>query len=161
MTLPNAATVYRKTAAGTEAIANRNAALAPKLRRVLILINGADSAGDLCRKLALPDSDLLVFEQLVALGFAEVNEGRTLVSQARNMPVPQPAPRFLETKAYMLEVVISLLSDHSHPLVKSVDQADNEAALLTCADACRKLIVALSDRTTADNFAAKVRSMLG
>lgn len=159
--MSNAATVYRKTDAGIEAIASRDAALAPKLRRLLILINGADSAGDLCRKLALPDSDLSVFEQLVALGFAEVSHDAALVSRTRGMHGAQEAPRFLKAKAYMLEVATSLLSDHSHAIVKSVHQADDEAALLACAEACRKLIAALSDRATADNFLAKVRSMLG
>jgi hypothetical protein len=44
--------VYRKTAKGSEEIQRRTYRVAPRLRQVLIMVNGEKSAGELARELA-------------------------------------------------------------------------------------------------------------
>ncbi|HEY0939375.1 MAG TPA: hypothetical protein VGE08_04685 [Steroidobacter sp.] len=124
------------------------------------MINGFETAGSLLQKLAVPNFESTMFDQLVALGFVEAGHGKVMSSHAAALHDSLEPARFLKAKAYILDVTRSLLSDDSHPIVKSVKSAEDEAALVVCVDACRKLIVTLSDRATADNFAAKVRSIL-
>ena len=64
-------TIYRKTSAGTEAIAKRTAGLAPRQRSLLILVDGHRKAGELA-KLAAPLGDPgELLQGLLALGYVE------------------------------------------------------------------------------------------
>lgn len=64
-------TIYRKTSAGTEAIATRPAGLAPRQRSLLILVDGHRDAGELA-KLAAPLGDPAeLLQGLLALGYVE------------------------------------------------------------------------------------------
>jgi hypothetical protein len=67
----NKAALYRKSAKGTEAIAHRQHGLGPKLRSMLIVIDGKRNFDELGRLSgALGDTQQLV-EQLLAEGFIE------------------------------------------------------------------------------------------
>jgi hypothetical protein len=79
--------IYHKSAAGAEAITNRNPALSPKLRSMLIMIDGRRG----CRELArlgqgLGDPEQLM-AQLEAAGFIEAGS-------AREGPPSLPAPLY-------------------------------------------------------------------
>lgn len=63
--------IYQKTATGSQALAERNPALTPRLRSLLILVDGKRSCPELLQVAqALGDGEQLL-AQLLALGFME------------------------------------------------------------------------------------------
>jgi hypothetical protein len=63
--------VYRKTPKGTEAIATRQYGLGPKLRSMLILIDGTRGLEELARLSGMLENAGQLVEQLLADGFIE------------------------------------------------------------------------------------------
>ena len=79
--------IYHKSARGAQVLATRNNTLPPKLRSMLILINGRRPYPELCKLgQGLGDPDWLL-EQLEADGFIEAGP-------ARAGPPTEPAPLF-------------------------------------------------------------------
>lgn len=62
---------YRKSALGTEAIATRSSALGPKLRSMLILVDGKRGFSELAKLGAIAGDPEQALGQLVAQGFIE------------------------------------------------------------------------------------------
>lgn len=64
-------TIYRKTAAGADAIATRHAALGPRQRSLLILVDGRRNAGELATLVAAGGDAGDLLQGLLAQGFIE------------------------------------------------------------------------------------------
>ncbi len=94
-----AATVYRKTEAGRDEVATRRAGLSPQLRRVLIMVNGAEGAAAMAA-LGLPDlaqqlaalAEAGLIEPLPASSRSASAQPAAAVAAAPAPPVPAPAP---------------------------------------------------------------------
>ena len=63
--------VFRKSANGVEALATRDAALSPRLRQLLILVDGRRSVPDLCHLGASLGSPEQLLTELDDLGMIE------------------------------------------------------------------------------------------
>lgn len=93
--------LYRKTAAGSDAIATRHAALVPRERSLLILVDGKRSAGELARLGAGAGDAADVLATLLAQGFIEAVPGQAAVAAARpaaNEPFPLAKARTLAVR---------------------------------------------------------------
>lgn len=64
-------TIYRKTAAGADAIATRHAALGPRQRSLLILVDGRRNAGELATLVTAGGDAGELLQGLLAQGFIE------------------------------------------------------------------------------------------
>ena len=62
---------FGKTSKGLEALSKRDAAMAPKLRSMLILVNGKRTAQELGELSATPGSSEVLLAQLLELGLIE------------------------------------------------------------------------------------------
>ena len=80
------ARVYRKTTKGTEAVANRDRGLQPRLRALLILVDGKRSVGELAQM--TPSGFEESIEQLAQLGLVEAVEGAAAPPPVTSAPVP-------------------------------------------------------------------------
>ncbi|MBL8386602.1 MAG: hypothetical protein JNK17_00035 [Hydrogenophaga sp.] len=110
-----AATVYRKTEAGRDEVATRRAGLSPQLRRVLIMVNGAEGAAAMAA-LGLPDlaqqlaalAEAGLIEPLPASSRSASSQPAAAVAAAPAPPVPAPVveedPRLqgLQRRAFLL-----------------------------------------------------------
>lgn len=82
---------YHKSAKGTEAMATRSGALTPRLRSMLILVDGKRGYPELAKLgQMLGDADLAL-AQLAELGFIEPLAGTAASRPASASPVPAPA----------------------------------------------------------------------
>ena len=64
-------TVLRKTLAGAEAIKTRDRALIPKMRILLIMVDGSKTGAELLKSIASADDGLQLLNDLVLAGYAE------------------------------------------------------------------------------------------
>lgn len=81
--------VYRKSAKGAESIANRQSGLTPKLRSVLIMVDGKRTYEDHARMASVVGDVDTLLGQLLSEGFIEVVQ--TLAVPAATAPTPAPA----------------------------------------------------------------------
>jgi hypothetical protein len=79
---------YHKSAKGAEAIATRSAALGPKLRSMLILIDGKRATGDLAKLGQMLGDPLQLMAQLAEQGYIEPVGGASASSGAATVPSP-------------------------------------------------------------------------
>lgn len=92
-------TIFRKTNAGTEAIATRPAGLAPRQRSLLILVDGRRRAGELAGLAAHLGDPAELLQSLLALGYVEplpgAPGGRAAAANSGAVPhdVPLAQPR--------------------------------------------------------------------
>lgn len=132
----NRSQVYRKSAKGAEAIANRQSGLTPRLRSVLIMVDGKKTGDELYKVgAALGDAEALLTE-LVSGGLIEpvagtgslaavpgsaaasgaapapVSAGASAGAASGFGPVTQPGPTLAEAK----RLAIRLLKDSLGPL---------------------------------------------
>ncbi len=77
--------VLRKSATGVDAIKLRDRALTPKLRMLLIMVDGAKSVAELIKSISNPEEARQLLGELVVAGYAEQVE-------APKPAAPPPAP---------------------------------------------------------------------
>lgn len=80
--------VFRKSAKGSEAIATRQHGLTPKLRSLLILIDGKRSVEELARMSAMFGDPMQLLAELESGGFIETDAASTSPPAASAAPAP-------------------------------------------------------------------------
>ncbi|XZG70602.1 hypothetical protein ACTSKR_01740 [Chitinibacteraceae bacterium HSL-7] len=161
--------IYRKTDAGAEEIRNSTHALPPKMRRLLILIDGKTPAGDL----PLPMEPKELIKQLTQLewdGLIEKAGQGTVSSAPRAVSAPAPSPLpaggVLDAKAVAKIRNIFIMSNQSQlygaadglieQLANTTDRAVVDAAI-------SHWLAAMQQRghdAMAQTYLAQIRSML-
>jgi hypothetical protein len=85
------ASVLRKTMAGTEAIKVRDRALTPKMRMLLIMVDGVKTGADLLKTVPNVDEARQLLVELVNSGYAEQIEASKPVAPTPIAAPPKPA----------------------------------------------------------------------
>lgn len=103
--------LYIKTAAGYEALRTRSAALAPRLRSILIMIDGVRRVHQLRAAAATIGAPADAIETLSALGFiaAAVQASAAAAEAAPADPAAAALERFRLAKKYMNDTVVDAL----------------------------------------------------
>lgn len=124
--------VYHKSAKGAEAIATRQHGLTPKLRSVLILIDGRRSFDELMKlSTAMGDTELLL-EQLLAQGFIE--PGATVpvaAAPVSSAPAPlaaatgQRAATLTEAQRFAVRRLTDIMGPNAEELCLRIEAARN------------------------------------
>lgn len=157
--------VLAKTSKGTREIAERLFGLDLRLRRVLILVDGKASLGELLRRAAgIPDF-LPTLQTLIERGFVEPVDGRVASADvdATQPPAPDAAhPAGSHTpQAEVIELARQLLGAHAEPVVARLASGGAATAELGMSvDACYKLIRLTIDERKADDFLRRARRIL-
>ena len=132
----SAADIYGKTTLGVQEVSNRKMKLAPRLRTMLILIDGRQPAlilQDEAVKVGAPDDFL---DQLLGLRLIEKSGSAiSKESKAADQLAPQPAPagdefaRFRAAKEFMNVTVVDALGIKSFFFTLKLERAGNLAEL--------------------------------
>lgn len=157
--------VLAKTSKGTREIAERLFGLDLRLRRVLILVDGKASLGELMRRAAgIPDF-LETLKALIERGFVAPVDDRAGSADVETTPPLAPDPvQSADARApqqQVIELARQLLGEHAGRVVARIESGGAGAAELGMSvDACYKLIRLTIDEKKADDFLRRARRIL-
>lgn len=112
--------VLRKTEAGANAIKVRDRALSPKLRMLLILVDGHKSVGDLSQTMANANDLRAQLDELLGAGFVEVLDRPKPVMAATASPGKAAPAAADDTLKPMIRRATHLLEDLLGPDAQSL-----------------------------------------
>ena len=164
--------IYRKTALGAAEIGARKMKLNPRLRTMLILIDGAQPELILREEAAKVGAPATFLDELLKLGLIE-KAGRT---QGAAAPAPKAAPvtmgsngagpapdefeRFRAAKDFMNTTIVDALGIKSFFFTLKLEKAGNRADLRELAGAYRAAIAKAEGDAQAGVLAARLEEML-
>jgi len=116
--------VYRKTAKGADEVQNRTHRVAPRLRQVLIMVNGEKSAGELARELAALGDIERFLTQLEENGFIAHDLSDVLIAPHID-PATAPAATgseydFDRLRRYLARSVLDVLGPFGGDLLEQI-----------------------------------------
>jgi hypothetical protein len=159
-----AADIYRKTDRGQAEIGNRKLKLNPRLRTMLILIDGLQPeflVREEAEKVGAPPDFL---EQLMKLGLVE-KAGRAAVPATAGEPVAQPAgvnefERFRAAKDFMNVTIVDALGIKSFFFTLKLERAGTVADLRELAEPYREALAKAEGEAQADVLSRRLQEML-
>ena len=157
--------IYRKTARGMAEIGERKLKLAPRLRTMLILVDGAQPEFLLKEEAAKVGAPADFLAQLAAAGLIEKAQAAATGPAAPAAATPATAPardefaRFRAAKDFMNTTVVDALGIKSFFFTLKLERAATLADLRELAGPYRDAL-AKADETQADVMAARLRAML-
>lgn len=145
-----------KTDKGREEIDTRRHGLSLALRRVLIVVDGRTSIGQLLDR--APFGDVArALEELERQGFIAV--GGEAAVRSGLPPSAQPAGR--STRAELVALAQALLGANAGRVVKRLEEAeDSTESLAQAVQACHKLIRLVIDEAKAEQFLQRANELI-
>lgn len=159
----NKQAIYHKTAKGAEAIANRHSGLPPKLRSLLIMVDGRRSYADLSGVAAvLGDSEALL-SQLTDAGLIEpVSAAAPAAVAAGQVEATTPAalaPVTLpEAKRFASHLLMDMLGPTSDVLCMKIEAAHNIAEFVAAVKRARDIVRDIKGAHAAEHFVAELEA---
>ena len=166
--------IFRKTAKGLAEVESRAHRLAPRLRGMLILVDGKRDSDDLDRLVAqdaiqtlaaLADQGLIeAVGETLAVAEPAASYGPVAVSTSasanESAPALVPAPRFAPDLAALRRQVAHALKEElgasAGPLLKRIKGARSADELKPLLSQAVKLVLAARGKTAADAFATRM-----
>ena len=152
------ASVFGKTGKGQEEIANRTYKLPPRMRALLIMIDGKSSIEELAARAASLGGIAPMLAELAAQGFIADVRGQAQPASAAPGPAPaSPAadgpPRSIEeARRYAISQILSLLGPNGDPLAERLEKANTREALVAEGTRCHQTLLAVAGSQKADRF---------
>jgi hypothetical protein len=157
--------VLAKTAKGAEELKSRRHGLAQKLRSLLIMIDGASTAGDLIAKFGgIPDVEAGL-QTLVDQGFVEIRGARQATpaappaAAARAAPAPTSPAAAPQTRQQAMSALTRMLHDAVGPdadlLTGRLEKAKTRAEFVAAVERCTETLDALAGKARAQAFGAR------
>lgn len=152
-----------KTAKGAEELKSRAHGLAQKLRSLLIMVDGASTAGDLIAKFGgIPDVEAGL-QSLVDQGFVEIRGApmATPGAPAASPPVPAApaAGAAPQTRQQAMSALTRMLHDAIGPdadmLTGRLEKAKTRAEFVAAVERCTDTLEALAGKARAQAFGAR------
>lgn len=163
----SAGDIYAKTTLGVNEVSNRRLKLAPRLRTMLILIDGRQPAlilQDEAAKLGAPDdflAQLLGMRLIEKVGSAISQESKAADELAtQSAPAGDEFSRFRSAKDFMNVTVVDALGIKSFFFTLKLERAGNLADLRELVDSYRTAISKASGEDKARVFTARLIAML-
>jgi hypothetical protein len=159
----SAADVYRKTERGQAEIASRKLKLSPRLRTMLILLDGTQPellVKEEGEKVGAPEDFL---EQLVEMGLVEKAGRAAMPGAAGEMqpaPVADEVERFRAAKDLMNVTIVDALGLKSFFFTMKLERAGTLADLRALADPYRQAIAKADGDAAAEVLARHLNEML-
>ena len=155
--------IYHKTPKGMEAIANRHSGLAPKLRSLLIMVDGKRSYADLaglatvvgdCEQLLLQLQQEGMIEMIgAAAGGAP---GASAPDMAPTAPAPLIAASLPEAKRFSSHLLEQILGPTSDVLCLKIEAAKDLASFVSAIKRARDVVRDIRGPAAAERFIAQV-----
>ena len=163
----SAAAIYGKTSSGMQEMSNRKLKLLPRLRTMLILVDGHQPAFILqeeAEKLGAPDDFL---EQLLSMQLIEkvgiaIGQPTEAAKEAQELPVAggDEFTRFRAAKDLMNVTAVDALGIRSFFFTLKLERASNLADLRELVSAYREAIAKGSGAEEAQVFTERLKAML-
>ncbi|MGE4242483.1 hypothetical protein [Ramlibacter sp.] len=162
--MPESTAIYRKTARGQQAIATRDAAIPPRARSLLIVVDGRKSAEELHKfALALGDEKSLAF--LEDNGYVEQVGANAPSPAAGASPLPPPAPPatsvappsspvvpLREAQRFAVRRLIDALGPGAETVCMKIESARNAADFGAAIEQAQRLMRGFKGDAAADEF---------
>lgn len=163
--------VLAKTAKGVDEIKTRTHGLPQKARSILIMVDGATTAGDLLRKLGGIAEAEAMLDSLVKDGFAEI-KARAAPPAVPPTPAAPPsvAPKVAgpatrpHSRAEALAALTRFLHDNLGPdadlVAANLERASTPAEFRAAAERCADMLAAIRGQTKAQTFRERVNAFV-
>ena len=168
--MPDKQVIYRKTQKGAEAIANRHSGLAPRLRSLLITVDGKRTHGELATMAAaLGDPGRL--SELEAEGLVEpaVAEEKTMPAalepagspqQPAASAAPQRAANLAQAQRFSSHLLERLLGPMAEPLCIKIEGARDLADFVALIKRAREIVREIKGSAEAERFVAEIEAQM-
>lgn len=157
--------VYRKSAKGTEAIATRQHGLGPKLRSLLILVDGKRGFEELVRLSQILGDTEELLGQLLDQGFIEPVAGTTAAAAPVAAPASAPAPltaapaiKLIDAQRFVSRRLTDLLGPNAEDLCLRIEAARNLKEFQAAVGRAEGILRQYKSAHTAAEFAADVQA---
>ena|SRR5579862_3402616 len=163
-----AADIYRKTALGLAEIKERKLKLSPRLRTMLILVDGAQTEEMLQEEAAGVGAPADFIAQLAAAGLVELASGTGSPARAAASSPPDAAgagprdafTRFREAKAFMNSTIVDAMGLKSFMFTMKLEKANSLEELADLVDAYRTALSGAKNEGYARTMTEKLKEML-
>jgi hypothetical protein len=153
--------IVTKTAAGVEELRSRSGKLPPRLRTMLIIIDGSMNAGQLQLAAAKLDVPGDFVEALVRQGLVAVVPSGTPAAVSAPLPsTVSDAERFRTAQKFMNDTVVDALGFRAFFFTLKLERCSTMADLLGLLDDYRKAVVKGSGTEIARVLVARARVLL-
>ena len=157
--------IYAKTPAGSEEVRSRKLKLAPKLRTMLILVDGRKAVGALRDEVSACGMPSDCIEQLESLGLVEPLGGDAPVAAPASGVAPAAFPdafeRFRAAQKFMNDTVVNALGIKAFFFTMKLERTATVDDLKEVLPAYQATIAKASGAAEADVLTRRVREMLG
>lgn len=128
--------VWKKTAKGEEEISKRSFGLAPNLRRILILIDGASDEAKITQKGSLPPDEVKSgLQELARQEFIDVVKVLTIA----------------DVKNEMIRIAQETLGADAEKVIEKIKETpDDKESLVSTMNRCKKIVKMIIDEKKAD-----------
>ncbi|MDO9360723.1 MAG: hypothetical protein Q7T70_17245 [Polaromonas sp.] len=163
----NKQAIYQKTPAGSAAVANRQSGLTPRLRSILIMVDGKRSFSDLCALTGECETllDQLAQDNMIApVGAAAVLAQNAAASPGPDSPTAATPPAPLlpaslpDAKRFTSRLLVDMLGPSSEMLCMKIESVGDLAGFVNAVRRARDVVRDVKGSAAADRFAAEVES---
>lgn len=168
--MPDKQVIYQKTQKGTEAIANRHSGLAPRLRSLLIMVDGKRTYAELtAMAAALGDPQRLSELEAEALVAPAVAEEKTMPAALKPADVPskpvaaaapQRAANLAQAQRFSSHLLEHLLGPMAEPLCIKIEGARDLADFVAVIKRSREIVREIKGAAEAERFVAKIEAQM-
>jgi len=156
--------IYHKTPKGVEAIANRHSGLPPKLRSLLIMVDGKRSVADLAALATVVGDCEQLLSQLQHEGFIEATIAAPAAgaapAPAADMAPTAPAPLITaslpEAKRVSSHLLEQMLGPTSDVLCLKIEAAKDLPSFVSAIKRARDVVREIKGAAAAERFVAEV-----
>lgn len=158
--------IYHKTPKGSEAIANRQSGLPPKLRSLLIMVDGKRSVADLAALATVVGDCEQLLSQLQQEGFVEAANpapaagAAPAAAPAADMAPTAPAPLISaslpEAKRVSSHLLVDMLGPTSDVLCLKIEAAKDLPSFISAIKRARDVVREIKGPAAAERFVAQV-----
>jgi len=155
--------IYRKTALGLAEIQERKLRLSPRLRTMLILVDGVQTEEMLQEGAAGVGAPADFIAQLVAQGLIERAAGPAPQAETAQPATAGPRDafsRFREAKAFMNTTIVDALGIKSFMFTMKLERANGIAELSDLVDAFRTALAGAKGEDYARTMTARLKDLL-
>ncbi len=167
--MPNKQVIYQKTQKGTEAVANRHSGLAPRLRSLLIMVDGKRTYAELTTMAAaLGDPQRLSELEAEGLVAPAVAEERTMPAALEPAGGPQPAAtaapqraaNLAQAQRFSSHLLEHLLGPMAEPLCIKIEGARDLADFVAVIKRAREIVREIKGAAEAERFVAQIEAQM-
>lgn len=154
--------VFHKTALGAEEIGGASRTLAAKLRRALILVDGAKSVAQLAPMFREGEIDAIL-EELQAAGYISLAGGEVAPSApaAGETAPPNGVLRFETAKRAAMREIMDRLGPNGDSIAVKIERAGSPSELRSVLNEAERLVSAYLGEAAARAFTQKIGRDLG